>query len=103
MTATDGLRLLLVEDNPGDAVIFREKCIDGLEADRERCAALVEHSLAMATALAPRIGYDAAAKIAKQSFETGRPVREIAREQQVLPDAELEHALDPRRQTDPGV
>ncbi len=79
--------------------VFTEKCLRGLEPDRERAASLVEGSLAMATALAPRIGYDAAAEIAKQAHAEGRTVRDVARERAVLSDAELDTLLDPRRQT----
>jgi fumarate hydratase class II len=81
--------------------VFVEKCLRGVEPDRERAAALIEQSLALATALAPRIGYDAAAAIAKQAFAEGRTVRAVARERAVLPDAELDRLLDPRRQTGP--
>ena len=56
------------------------KCVVGIEADPERCAELIEKSLAMCTALAPRMGYDAAAKIAKTAFASGRTVREVANE-----------------------
>jgi len=79
--------------------VFVEKCLRGLEPDRERAAALAEQSLALATALAPRIGYDAAAEIAKQALAEGRTVREVTRERAVLPDDELDALLDPRRQT----
>jgi fumarate hydratase class II len=79
--------------------VFVEKCLEGIEADRERAASLVEGSLAMVTVLAPRIGYDAAAEIAKESSRSGRSVRELCRERKVLPEAELEKLLDPRSQT----
>ncbi|PLX84442.1 MAG: aspartate ammonia-lyase [Desulfuromonas sp.] len=82
---------------------FTRRCLKGLQADRERCEALVEQSLAMCTALAPAIGYDRAAGIAKRAYETGKTVREIAREEKVLPEEELERILDPRPMTEPGV
>jgi len=81
------------------AGVFEARCIRGLEANVERCHELVEQSLAMVTALAPRIGYDAAARLAKQAQQTGRTIRELAIQQQVLPPAELEALLDPRTQT----
>jgi fumarate hydratase class II len=84
------------------SVLFAERCVAGLEADAARCAALVEQSLALATALVPRIGYDAAAKIARLSATTGRTVREICLEQNLLPGDELERLLDPRAMTAPG-
>jgi fumarate hydratase class II len=78
---------------------FAERCVAGLEADVEKCASNVEKSLAMCTALAPVIGYEQAAKIAKTAYETGRTVREIARETSGLPPEKLDQLLDPLRQT----
>ena len=82
---------------------FNERCLQGLAADRERCEGLIEESLAMCTALAPAIGYDRAAAIAKQAHETGRTVREVALAEQVLPEAELSQLLDPRPMTEAGI
>ena len=81
------------------ARVFEEKCLRGIEARSERAEALVEDSLAMVTALAPAIGYDAAAELAKEAWRTGRRVRELALEKRVLPPDELARLLDPRRQT----
>jgi len=81
---------------------FREKCAAGITANKQRCEELVELSMAMVTSLAPKIGYDRAAEIAKESAKTGRTVREIAREKNVLPERELESALDPVKMTEPG-
>jgi fumarate hydratase class II len=78
---------------------FAERCLEGLEADRERAAGLVEQSLALATALAPEIGYDQAAALAKEAYRTGRTIREVAREQSGILEARLEELLDPARQT----
>lgn len=85
------------------AGILAERCVDGIEANSERVRAMVEQSLAMATALAPKIGYDQAASIAKESVKTGRTVRQIAEERQVLPRDELDRALDPMAQTRGGI
>ena len=82
---------------------FTEKCIVGIEANKERCEELIEKSLAMVTAMAPVIGYDAAAKIAKESFTTGKTVREVALEHNVLPPEKLSKVLDPWRMTEPGI
>ena len=79
--------------------VFREKCIAGLTANVDRCESLVEQSLAMCTALASAIGYDAAAAIAKTAHATGQTVREVAMAQGVLPEAKLTELLDPRGQT----
>jgi fumarate hydratase class II len=57
----------------------------------------------MVTALAPVIGYDAAAKIAKESFATGKTVRQVCLEQKVLPEKKLNEILDPWRMTEPGI
>jgi len=82
---------------------FTDRCVVGITANVERCASQIEQSLAMCTALAPVIGYDAAAAIAKESFATGKTVREIARAKKVLPDDALTRILDPLRQTEPGI
>src|SRR5947199_8277713 len=83
------------------ARVFADRCAAGIEANRERCESLVEQSLAMCTSLAPLIGYDKAAEIAKQSFKTGKTVRQVALEMNVLDAATLDKALDPRRMTKP--
>ncbi len=85
------------------ARLLAEKCVEGIEANRERCEELVEKSLAMVTSLVPKIGYDAAAEIAKESMRTGKTVRELCRERNVLPDSELNEALDPWGQTEGGI
>ncbi len=82
--------------------VFCEKCVLGIVANKERCRELIEFSMAMVTSLAPKIGYDRAAEIAKESAKTGRTVREIAQEKKVLPEKELERALDPVAMTQPG-
>jgi fumarate hydratase, class II len=93
----ESIRLL---GNATDA--FTEKCVVGIEANEERCRELVELSMAMVTSLAPKIGYDRAAEIAKESARTGKTVREICREMKVLQENELEGALDPAAMTQPG-
>jgi fumarate hydratase class II len=84
------------------ADIFADKCISGIAANTERCQELIELSMSMVTSLAPKIGYDRAAEIAKESAKTGRTVRELALEKKVLPEAELNAALDPVAMTEPG-
>ncbi|MGH7209634.1 MAG: class II fumarate hydratase [Nitrospiraceae bacterium] len=81
---------------------FALRCVDGIAADEERCRNSIEQRLAMCTALAPEIVYEAAAKIAKEAHRTGKTVREVARSQQILPEARLEALLDPWRMTEPG-
>lgn len=82
--------------------VFVDKCINGLQANKERCNELIEQSLAMCTSLAPLIGYDAAAAIAKEAHQTGKTVRQIALEKKVLSEAQLKEALDPRSMTMPS-
>jgi len=83
--------------------LLAELTVKGLVANQDRARQMVEKSLAMVTCLAPRIGYDEAAEIAKEAFSTGRTVREIARERKVLSDEELDRALDAYAQTEGGV
>ena len=81
---------------------FTEKAVRGITANEARCAELVEYSMAMVTSLAPIIGYDRAAEIAKESAKTGKTVRQLCEEQQVLPSDALRAALDPIEMTKPG-
>jgi fumarate hydratase, class II len=98
------LRLLeAIEFSANVVKVFTEKCIVGIKANKERCEQMVEQSLAMVTALVPVIGYDAAAKIAKESFTTGKTVREVCQEHKLLPEDKLNKILDPWRMTEPGI
>jgi fumarate hydratase class II len=81
---------------------FSVKCIEGIKANEERCKSLIEESLAMCTALAPEIGYESAAKLAKDAYKSGKTVRQVAKDQKVLPDKRLTQLLDPWRMTEPG-
>jgi len=69
--------------------LLAEKCISGIRANRQKCAANIEKSLAMATYLVPHIGYDKAATIAYKAHETGKTIIEIVREEKILPEKEL--------------
>ena len=92
---------------------FVDFCAAGMEANRQQCEKLVEQSLAMVTSLNPLIGYDMAAAVAKEAFQTGKTVRELCLEKMragalkkkdsgaVLSEAELNAALDPRAMTEP--
>jgi fumarate hydratase class II len=84
------------------ARVFQDKCVTGIVANRDRCNELVELSMAMVTSLAPVIGYDRAGEIAKESAATGKTVRQICRERQVLSEEQLNRALDPVEMTKPG-
>jgi fumarate hydratase class II len=80
--------------------LLSEKCVDGIEANREACERYAELTLSAATALNPYIGYDAAAEIVKQAAASGRSLREIARERGVAEDV-LDKALDYRAMAKP--
>jgi fumarate hydratase class II len=80
---------------------FADRCVSGITAT-ERGPALVEQGLMLATALAPEIGYDAAAALAKEAFKTGRTIRELAAERGIAADR-LDDLLDPAGMTEPGL
>ncbi len=85
------------------ARLFADKAIRDMVANEEACAAYVEISPSMATALNPLIGYDKAAEIAKRSYKERKPVRALAGEMTSLTKEQIDEALDPRRQTEPGL
>ncbi|WP_455383112.1 class II fumarate hydratase [Salinispira pacifica] len=79
------------------AAAFADKCIAGITADEERASYWIEWSLALVTPLATEIGYDRASAIAYRAFKEKRAVREVAREEKVLPDERLDELLDPKK------
>jgi aspartate ammonia-lyase len=83
--------------------VFAERCVDGIEADEAQCAYWLERSPALVTALAPRIGYAEAAKLAKEALATGLTVKELVMKKGLLEGAELEEVLDLRAMTELGV
>lgn len=83
--------------------VFRTRCIEGLEADADRCRELLDRSTALATALNPYIGYAAAADIAKTAVHTGRPIRELVLERQLLSPDQLDAILSPEAMTHGGI
>jgi fumarate hydratase class II len=95
--ALESLRLLAAA-----TAAFTERCLAGMEADAGTCRAEVERSPAMATALNPYIGYEQAAKLAREALATGKTVRQLAREKKILPDDVLQKALDPWRMIGPS-
>ncbi len=82
---------------------FASQCIDGLQANVERCTELSERNLSIVTALVPAIGYDRSADLAKQALREGRALREVVKESGVLPDDEVDRILDTKRMTQGGV
>ncbi|MCC6415142.1 MAG: class II fumarate hydratase [Opitutaceae bacterium] len=85
------------------ARVFAEKCVEGLEADEARCRELMERSLMLVTALNPRIGYDAAAAVAKEALATGKSLREVVLAKKLMTPAALDEALVPLAMTKPGA
>ena len=85
------------------ADVFADRCLDGITANRDRCEELLEGNLSLATALAPSIGYDEAATIAKVAFKEGKTARQVALERGALPPEQLADVLDARAMTEPGI
>jgi aspartate ammonia-lyase len=83
--------------------VLAERCIDGIEADEAQCAYWLERSPALVTALAPKIGYAEAAKLAKEAVATGLTVKQLVMKKGILEGEELEEVLDLRAMTEPGV
>ncbi len=69
--------------------VFVKKCIDGISANAETCAGYIEKSLALATGLVPKIGYDKAAAVSKKAYETGKSIREVLLEEKILNESEF--------------
>ncbi|MEE9177998.1 MAG: class II fumarate hydratase [Acidimicrobiia bacterium] len=82
---------------------FRERCVDGLEANEARAQELVEKNAIIVTALNPHIGYDNGARIAKEAVATGRSVRALVLEAGLMSEEELDDALDIKKMTEGGL
>jgi aspartate ammonia-lyase len=95
--------LLSMQILTSTARVLDEKCIRGIEANEEQCRYWVERSAALATALAPQIGYARAAELSKQSVKEGVLIRDLVRREKVLPDDEIDEVLDLRKMTEIGV
>ncbi|OPJ59375.1 aspartate ammonia-lyase [Clostridium chromiireducens] len=76
-------------------MIFKEKCIDGLQMNKDRCLENIENSLVSATSLVHHIGYDKASLISKKALATGKTIREILLEEQILPVEVIDKILSP--------
>ena len=83
--------------------VVTEYNVRGITANEERARYMVEHSMGLATALNPYIGYAAAAGVVKEALKTGKPIREVVLAQGLLPAEELDRILDPRTMTEPGI
>ncbi len=82
---------------------LRERTVDGIEADADRCRELLDRSTAVATALSPYIGYAATAEIARESVRSGRPIRDLVLERGLLEPESLDRILSPEAMTKPGI
>jgi len=83
--------------------VLADKCVKGIEANREMCQYWVERSAALATALAPQIGYAKAAEISKRSVKEGVLIRDLVKRDKILPDDEIDDVLDLKKMTEIGV
>jgi len=83
--------------------VFDEKCVRGITADEAQCAYWLERSPALVTALAPRIGYAEAAKLAKEAVASGLTVKQLVVQKKLLQGRELDEVLDLRAMTELGV
>ena len=82
---------------------LRTGCVEGIEADADRCRELLDRSTAVATALSPVLGYAKTAEIAKESVETGRPIRDLVLEHGLMDARQLDRILSPEAMTQPGI
>src|SRR5579862_7666273 len=82
---------------------FETRCVRGIVANRQRCEDYAFKSASLVTALAPYIGYEQAAAIAKEQVATGRDIRDIVRERHLLPEEDLAEILKPEAMTEPGI
>lgn len=85
------------------ALLLANKCVRGIEANSERCRALVEGSFAMLTALSPHVGYEAASELAVEADKTGKTIREIALEKNIFTKEQLDTILSTVEMTKPGI
>jgi fumarate hydratase class II len=81
---------------------FSEKCIQGIKANRERCGEMIEKSLALATALTPKIGYEEGARIAQKAYAQKKTIRQVVEEERLFSEEELNRLLDPRSMIAPA-
>jgi fumarate hydratase, class II len=85
------------------ATVLTDRCVRGIEANREMNEYWVERSAALATALAPQIGYARAAEISKRSVKEGTLIRDLVRREKVLPEGQIDEVLDLKKMTEIGV
>jgi aspartate ammonia-lyase len=83
--------------------ILKEKCIDGITADEERCRHYAENSMGLATALNAYIGYAQAAEVCKEAAKSGRSIPQVIRDKKILTEEQIRQVLDPVKMTEPGI
>tara|TARA_B100001029_G_C15063831_1_gene461387 strand:+ start:6623 stop:8011 length:1389 start_codon:yes stop_codon:yes gene_type:complete len=83
--------------------VFANDCISGIKADSKKCESFIEDSLAMCTSLAPVIGYDKAAAVAKKAFAEGKSVRDIVYEENILEKKKADDILNPKKMIKPSL
>jgi aspartate ammonia-lyase len=83
--------------------VFTERCVRGIQADADRCQSYAESSMSIVTVLNPRIGYAAAAEVAKEYISSGKSIRQIVLEKGILKDEQLDQWFDLREMTEPGI
>src|SRR5699024_3267230 len=83
--------------------VFDEFCVEGIEANIEKCQSYVDKSLGVITALNPHIGYKKATKIAKEALETGVSIRDLILRDNILSEEEIDRILNPFEMTKPGI
>jgi len=84
-------------------MVLADRCVSGIKANAARCEELAVKSASLVTAVAPYIGYKAAAKLAHDQVESGRDIREILAESGLLPEEDLAEILEPEAMTEPGI
>lgn len=87
----------------GAIYTLRVNCVEGIVANKEHMIELVEKSVGVITAIVPHVGYEKAAKIAKEAIATGKPVRDLAIASGVISEEDLNKILDPVSMTEPGI
>ena len=80
---------------------FVDFCVMEMKANTEACESFVEKSLSMVTSLNPHVGYEIASQLAKEAFVSGKTIRELCNDREILPPEVLDEALDPMRMTEP--
>ena len=82
---------------------FVDKLLIGLEPNKEQCQEWLDKSVGVVTALLPHIGYENSAMLAKEAYNTGKPIRQVIMEKGLLSKEKMEHILSPRQMTTPGI